>query len=83
MTEDGTKPTTRTELSGTDQQQLVFLNTHWGDKYSFAIPEAPGGQWTGTAKFGQHDQIQGWSAAELFEDVRGHYQGSGPKHDER
>jgi hypothetical protein len=56
---DRARPATRTELSGTQQQQLVFLNTHWGDKYSFAAPEAPGGQWTATAKFGQHDQIQG------------------------
>jgi hypothetical protein len=61
------------DLGGTNQQKLVFLNTHWGSKYSFAAPEAPGGQWTATAKFGQHDQIQEWSAAELLEEVRGHY----------
>jgi hypothetical protein len=63
-------------LDGTSRQQLVFLNTHWGSKYSFAAPEAPGGPWTATAKFGQHDQIQGWSAAELLEEVRGHYHAS-------
>jgi hypothetical protein len=62
------------QLAGTSQQQLVFLNTHWGRKYSFAVPEEPGGQWTASAEFGQHDQIQGWSAAELLEEVRGHYQ---------
>ncbi len=67
------------ELDGTSQQQLVFLNTHWGRQYSFAAPEAPGGQWTATAKFGQHDRIQQWSAAELLEEVRGHYEASRPK----
>jgi hypothetical protein len=81
--EDRAKPATRTELSGTDQQQLVFLNTHWGHKYSFAEPEAPGGQWTATAKFGQHDRIRGWSAAELLEEIRGHYRANRPKDDGR
>jgi hypothetical protein len=69
----------RRQLAGTSQQQLVFLNTHWGGNYSFAAPEVPGGQWTATAKFGQHDQIQEWSAAELLEEVRGHYQANRPK----
>lgn len=73
MTEDGAKPATRMQLGGTNQQQLVFLNTHWGRQYSFAAPEAPGGKWTPTANFGQRDQIQEWSAAELLEEVRGHY----------
>jgi hypothetical protein len=66
-------------IDGTRQQQLVFLNTHWGGKYSFAEPVQPGGQWTATAKFGQNDQIQGWSAAELLELVRGHYQANRAK----
>jgi len=57
----------------------VFLNTHWSAKYSFAPPEAPGGRWTATAKFGQHDQIQGFSAAELLEEVRDHYQANKPE----
>ena len=61
-------------LSGTTQQQLVFLNTHWGAKYLFAAPEEPGSQWTAKAKFSQHDQIHEWSAADLLEEVRGHYQ---------
>ena len=61
------------ELSGTTEQQLVFLNTHWGSKYVFAPPAEPGGQWTATAKFGQHDQIDGCSAAELLREVRDHY----------
>ena len=66
-------------LRGTHQQQLVFLNSHWGSRYSFAAPAAPGGRWTATAKFGQHDQIQGSSAAELLEDVRDHYQANKPE----
>jgi hypothetical protein len=73
----------RTELRGTSRQQLVFLNTHWGSKYSFAQPEEPGGQWTATAKFGQHDRIQQCSAAELLKEVRCHYQANRPKGDER
>jgi hypothetical protein len=66
-------PSGHMELGGTSQRQLVFLNTHWGSKYSFAPPEAPGGQWTATAKFGRYDQIQEWSAAQLLEEIRDHY----------
>jgi hypothetical protein len=66
------------ELGGTPQQQLVFLNTHWGGKYSFAAPEEPGGQWTATARFGQHDRIQQRSAAELLDEVRRHYHANKP-----
>lgn len=62
------------ELRGTPVQQLVFLNTYWGSKYEFAAPQTRGGPWTATAKFGQHDQLQGTSAAELLEKVRTHYQ---------
>jgi hypothetical protein len=61
------------ELRGTPVQQLVFLNTYWGSKYTFAAPQARGGPWTATATFGGHDQLQGSSAAELLEKVRGHY----------
>jgi hypothetical protein len=71
------------ELGGTSQQQLVFLNTHWGSKYSFATPEQPDGQWTAMAKFGKQDRIQGWSATELLEEIRGHYRANRPKDHER
>jgi hypothetical protein len=79
VTEDRPKPAGRMELDGTNQQKLVFLNTHWGRQYSFAPPDVPGGQWTGTAKFGQHDRIHEWSAAELLEEVRDHYRVNGTR----
>jgi len=66
------------ELSGTVQQQLVFLNTHWGSKYSFTAPVKPGGRWMAAARFGQHDQLAAESATGLLELVRGHYQASKP-----
>jgi hypothetical protein len=47
------------ELSGTVQQQLVFLNTHWGGKYSFAAPAKPRDRWTAAAEFGQHEELTG------------------------
>lgn len=65
-------------LSGTVQQQLVFLNTHWGSKYCFTAPAQPGGSWTAAARFGQHDQLAAESATELLELVRGHYQAGKP-----
>jgi hypothetical protein len=70
---------TPVDLYGTSQQKLVFLNTHWGSRYTFTAPNAPGDRWTATAKFGQHDQIQQLSAGELLQDVRGHYQANRPE----
>jgi hypothetical protein len=72
----GSGDATRAELRGTVEQRLVFLNTHWGSKYSFSAPAKPHGRWTAVARFGQHDHLAAESAAELLELVRGHYQAS-------
>lgn len=66
------------ELTGTNEQLLVYLNTHWGREYSFAAPGAPGSKWTATAKFAEQARLEEWSAAELLEEVRGHYQANKP-----
>jgi hypothetical protein len=63
----------RSELIGTRQQQLVFLNTHWGRYYVFSAPRAPDDQWTATARFGRRQEIQRWSAGQLLAEVRRHY----------
>jgi hypothetical protein len=78
MTGDRPPSARRTEVGGTLQQQLVFLNTHWGSKYSFTAPAKPGSRWTAAARFGQHDRLAAESAAELLDLVRGHYQASRP-----
>ena len=67
-----------TGLSGTAEQQLVFLNTHWGRQYCFTAPTKPDGQWAATARFGPRDQIAAESATELLALVREHYQASKP-----
>jgi len=71
------------ELPGTPVQQLVFLNIYWGGQYEFAAPQARGGRWTATAKFGQHDQLEGSSAGVLLEKVRGHYRAHGRRKRQR
>jgi hypothetical protein len=68
-------------LSGTVQQQLVFLNTHWGSKYSFTAPTKPRGEWRAVALFGQREELTGETAAELLERVHAHYQASKPAGD--
>jgi hypothetical protein len=68
-------------LRGTVQQQLVFLNTHWGSKYAFAAPAKPRGRWTAAARFGQHEELTGETAAELLERVHVHYQANKPAGD--
>jgi hypothetical protein len=65
-------------LVGSREQQLVFLNMHWGGQYSFAAPAAPNGLWTATARFGLCDRLDGDSAGDLLEQVRHHYRASGP-----
>lgn len=64
-------------LIGSRQQQLVFLNIHWGRKYEFAAPALPDGHWTATARFGEGDRLRGDSAGQLLEQVRYHYRSSG------
>ena len=61
-------------LSGTPEQQLIHLNTHWGSRYVFAAPGGPAGMWAATDKFGDHDKLEAASASELLEAVRSHYQ---------
>lgn len=67
------------ELRGTADQQLIYLNTHWGAQYAFAPPPKPWGEWTATAKFGGYDQLRAQTAAELLRDVRAHYQANKPE----
>jgi hypothetical protein len=64
---------------GTAEQQLIFLNTHWGRRYTFAAPQPQGGPWTATARFGEHDALQAATAAELLDVVRAHYQANRPE----
>jgi hypothetical protein len=61
------------ELTGTPEQQLVFLNMHWGRMYEFAAPDQPSTPWTAQAKFGDQDQLQAKSATEMLHVVRAHY----------
>jgi hypothetical protein len=67
------------ELRGTTDQQLIYLNTHWGRLYAFEPPPTPCDEWTATAKFGSFTQLQAQTAAELLEEVRAHYQANKPE----
>jgi hypothetical protein len=60
-------------LGGTREQQLIFLNTHWGRKYVFMAPQAINGKWIATAQFGEYDQLEEMSATELLLAARRHY----------
>jgi hypothetical protein len=52
---------------------------HWDRQYAFAPPQTPWDEWTATAKFGCHTQLQAQTAAELLEEVRAHYQANKPE----
>jgi hypothetical protein len=62
------------DIRGTPDQQLIYLNTHWGRRHDFAAPGSPGGMWAATGKFGDHNKLEAASAPELLEAVRSHYQ---------
>jgi hypothetical protein len=68
-----------TELSGTIEQQLIYLNTHWGRHYSFTVPDRPCGTWKAKAKFGAQHELEDSSAAGLLAKVRDHYQANRPE----
>jgi hypothetical protein len=61
------------QLGGTREQQLIFLNTHWGRRYAFTAPQATTGDWIARAKFGRHDKLEEKSATDLLLAVRRHY----------
>jgi hypothetical protein len=56
----------------TNAQWLGYFAEHYGDAYAVAAPSAPGGHWQATALFGRHDQLFGWSATELLDELTGH-----------
>jgi hypothetical protein len=64
---------------GPAEQQLIYLNTHWGRQYAFTPPPAPGDQWTATARFGEHEALRAATAGELLRAVRAHYQANRPE----
>lgn len=66
------------ELTGTRQQQLIYLNTHWGRIYTFSAPVGPDGMWEAKAKFGMQNELEDSSAAGLLAKVRKHYQENRP-----
>jgi hypothetical protein len=55
----------------THAQWLEYFAKHY-DSYDVAAPSAPGGRWQATAKFGQHDQLLGWSPTELLDELIEH-----------
>jgi hypothetical protein len=56
----------------THAQWLDYFREHYGDTYRVAAPSAPGGQWQATALSDQHDQLYGWSATELLDELTEH-----------
>jgi hypothetical protein len=62
------------DLAGTAEQQLVYLNTHWGRSYSFTAPGGPGEEWKAKARFGAQDGFSDSSSAGLLAKVRDHSQ---------
>jgi len=61
------------ELTGTPEQQLVFLNLHWGRMYVFTSPDRANVPWKAQAKFGDQDELRAESATEMLREVRAHY----------
>jgi hypothetical protein len=61
------------DLTGTPEQQLIFLNLHWGRMYIFTAPAQGTATWTARARFGDQDELHADSATELLLAVRSHY----------
>ncbi len=55
----------------THAQWLDYVREHY-DTYAVAAPSTPGGQWHATALSGQRDQLFGWSATELLDELTEH-----------
>jgi hypothetical protein len=55
----------------THAQWLDYFRDHY-ETYTVAAPSAPGGQWQATALSDQHDELFGWSATELLDELTEH-----------
>lgn len=62
------------DIRGTPDQQLIYLNTHWGSHYDFATPKDLHDKWTAKAKFGNLDELREDTSTDLLRSVRTHYQ---------
>jgi hypothetical protein len=62
------------DLAGTAEQQLVYLNTHWGRSYRFTAPAGPDEEWKAKARFGAQDDLSDFSPAGLLAKVHDHSQ---------
>lgn len=62
------------DLAGTAEQQLVYLNTHWGRNYCFTAPAGPGQEWKAKARFGAQGDLSDSSSAGLLAKVHDHSQ---------
>jgi len=69
----------RADIAGTAEQQLVYLNTHWGRPYAISRPDGPDGRWKAKARFGKQDELDDFSAAGLLEKMREHYRAHRPE----
>jgi hypothetical protein len=60
-------------IGTTQQQAIVYLQTHYGSRYDITGPSAPGGKWR--AVYRETGQLlEEFSAEELLEEMRSHYQ---------
>jgi hypothetical protein len=54
-------------------RMLVFLQTHWGQKYDIKKPTSSESKWSATALFGPNDQLFEDNPYDLLERMRHHW----------
>jgi hypothetical protein len=64
----GREVITRTEL-----EDFHYIRHHWGSVYVIVRPGRFDDVWRATAKFGNHDELEAWSAEGLLDLIRHHY----------
>jgi hypothetical protein len=50
-------------LGGTKEQQLIFLNTHWGSRYTFTPPDTPAGVKVSSVQWNPDSSMSGEAPA--------------------
>ena len=59
---------TRTEL-----EDFAYIRHNWSSVYMIIRPSQPTDTWKAIAKFGNHDELEAWSADGLLDHIRHHY----------
>jgi len=63
----------RPVVARSEADDFAYLRHHWGSVYVIIRPSQADDTWKAIARFGNHDELNAWSAEGLLNLIRRHY----------